>query len=253
MEKLHDLLFELSSNERINIVNALRNESLKLSTLSKKLGLTNPETLRQLRRLSDIGLVLKDSSGFYDVSPYGCLVLKLLEGVEFLAKNQVYFSTYETSFIPYEYINRFGELLSSSTEYEPFKVLEKTNQILKEAEEFAWVISNQNLTLYLPTLRGKLESGLEFRLILPEGSYLSEEEALIPSKTPGMHKRTLSDIRIRLVVTDKYAGFSLPDRENMVDYRAIMSDDPQFYKWCKDLFLYYWEKSRPHIPYFKKN
>ena len=67
-----------------------------------------------------------------------------------------------------------------------------------------------------------------------------------------MHKRILSDIHIRLVVTDKYAGFNLPDRENMTDYRAIMSDAPQFYKWCKDLFLYYWEKSKPHIPYYAR-
>jgi len=230
-------------------MNVLQTDSLKLSTLSKKLGLTNPETLRQLRRLSDIGLVLKDSSGFYEVSPYGCLVLKLLEGVEFVAKNQDFFSNYDTRFIPSEYINRFGELLSSSIGYEPFKVLEKTNQVLIEAEEFAWIISNQNLTLYLPTFREKFKSGFELRLILPKGSYLPEEEALIPSKTPGMHKRILSDIHIRLVVTDKYAGFSLPDRENLTDYRAIMGDDPTFYKWCKDLFLYYWEKSKPHIPY----
>ena len=252
MEYLQELLFELSSSERINLMNMLRNESLKLSTLSKKLRLTNPETLRQLRRLSDVGLVLKEPSGLYMVSPYGVLVLKLLEGVMFLAKNQEFFSSYDTSFIPPEYINRFGELLSSSIGYEPFKVLEKTQQVLKQAEEYAWIISNQNFTLYLPTMKEKLETGLDFRLILPEGSYPSETQALIPSNTPGMHKRTLPEIHIRLVVTDKYAGFGLPDRENMIDYRAIIGDDPLFYNWCKELFLFYWEKSRPHIPYFEK-
>jgi len=249
VEHLQELLFELSSNERLVIMNILQKESLKLSTLSKKLGLTNPETLRQLRRLMEVGLVLKEPSGLYEVSQYGCLVLKLLEGVEFLAKNRDVFSNYDTSFIPSEYINRFGELLSSSSGYEPFKMLEKTNQVLKEAEEFAWIISNQNLTLYLPTFRQKLDSGFEFRLILPEGSYPPESQVLIPSNTSGMYKRTLSDIRIRLVVTDKYAGFSLPDRENMTDYRAIMGDDPTLHNWCKNLFLYYWEKSKPHIPY----
>lgn len=253
MEYLQELLFELSSSERIGIMMLLRSESLKLSDLSKKQGLTNPETLRQLRRLCEVGLVQKESSGLYELSPYGKLVLLQLGGVEFLAKNRDFFSSYDTSFIPYEYINRFGELLSSSIGYEPFKVLEKTNQVLKEAEEFAWIISNQNLTLYLPTMREKLKSGFEFRLILPEGSYLPEDEALIPSNTPGMHKRILPEIHIRLVVTDKYAGFSLPDRENMTDYRAIMGDDPMFHNWCKNLFIHYWEKSKSHIPYFKKN
>jgi len=250
VEKFQDLLFELSSSERMGIMRALQDESLKLSVLSKKQGLTNPEALRQVRRLCDVGLVQREPSGLYVISPYGMLVLSLLEGLEFVARNREYFSHYDTSFLPYEYINRFSELSSSSIGAEPYKVLEKTQEILKEAEEFVWIISNQNFALYLPTMMEKLESGIEFRLIFPEGMYPPERFALIPSNTPGMHKRVLSMVNVRLVVTDKYAGFGLPLRENMTDYRAIMGDDPRFYKWCKDLFQYYWDSSKPHIPYF---
>jgi predicted transcriptional regulator len=252
VEKLQELLFELSSSERMGIMRLLQDESLKLSDLSKKRRLTNPEALRQLRRLCDVGLVQREPSGLYMISHYGELVLSLLEGVDFVARNQDYFSKYDTSFLPYEYINRFGELLSSSIGAEPFKVLEKTQNVLKEAKEFVWIISNQNFALYLPTMMEKLESGIDFRLIFPESVYPPESRALIPSNTPGMHKRILSEVNVRLVVTDKYSGFGLPLRENMTDYRAIMGDDSRFHKWCKDLFTYYWEKSRPHIPYREK-
>lgn len=252
MEQLKELLFELSSKERMDLMLMLQDERLKLSVISKKLELTNPETLRQLRRLCDVGLVQRKPNGLYELSPYGRLVLLQLGGVEFLAKNQDFFSKYDTSFIPYEFINRFGELSSGSIGYEPLKVLEDTQKRLKEAEKFVWIASNQNFALYLSTMKEKLELDFDFRLILPEGSYPPESKALIPSNYPGMHKNVLPEIHIRLVVTDKYAGFGLPLRENMTDYRAIMGDDPMFYKWCKDLFIYYWEKSRPHIPYFDK-
>jgi predicted transcriptional regulator len=249
VEKLQVLLFELSSSERMSIMRVLQDESLKLSNLAKNQGLTNPEALRQVRRLCDVGLVQREPSGLYMISHYGMLVLSMLEGLEFVARNQDYFSQYDTSFLPYEYINRFGELSSSSIGAEPFKVLEKTQEVLKEAEEFVWIMSNQNFALYLPTMMEKLESGIEFRLVFPEEVYPPEHSSLIPSNTQGMHKRVLSEVNVRLVVTDKYAGFGLPLRENMTDYRAIMGDDPRFYKWCKDLFQYYWEKARPHIPY----
>jgi predicted transcriptional regulator len=252
MEQLQELLFELSSKERMDLMLRLRDENLKLSELSKKQGLTNPETLRQLRRLCDVGLVQRKSNGLYEITPYGGLLLSQLKGVEFLAKNRDFFSRYDTSFIPYEYRNRFGELLSGTVRNEPLKVLEETQMRLKEAEEFVWIVSNQNFALYKSTMDEKLKSDFDFRLILPKEAYPSEDEALIPSDTPGMHKNVLPEIHIRLVVTDKYAGFGIPLRENKIDYRGIMGSDPVFYKWCKDLFIYYWEKSSPHVPYFMK-
>jgi predicted transcriptional regulator len=58
-------------------------------------------------------------------------------------------------------------------------------------------------------------------------------------------------VGIRVVVTEKHAGFSLPLRSNRANYRAFNGDaDPKFYKWCKDLYLYYWEKAKPVTPKF---
>lgn len=53
MENLCGLLFELSSAERMNMLNSLRNERLKLSHLAKRLDMTVTETSRHLQRLSD--------------------------------------------------------------------------------------------------------------------------------------------------------------------------------------------------------
>jgi DNA-binding MarR family transcriptional regulator len=51
VKRLQDLLFELSSGERMTIMYELKRQESKLSSLSRKLNLTTPEASRNLRRL----------------------------------------------------------------------------------------------------------------------------------------------------------------------------------------------------------
>jgi predicted transcriptional regulator len=69
METLCGLLFELSSTERLNILLELQGKEHKLSQLSKDLDLTVSETSRHFQRLSEVGLVQKESDGLYKVTP----------------------------------------------------------------------------------------------------------------------------------------------------------------------------------------
>ncbi len=75
IDRLHKLLFELSSVERIKIMLELREGRLKLSHLSRKLDLTVTEASRHLERLAQAKLVQKDSCGYFGVAPFGTLVL----------------------------------------------------------------------------------------------------------------------------------------------------------------------------------
>ena len=63
VEKMHKLLFELSSAERIKIMLELQKGKLKLSNLSRKLDLTVTEASRHLQRLSEAKLIQKDTDG----------------------------------------------------------------------------------------------------------------------------------------------------------------------------------------------
>ena len=46
-----------------------------------------------------------------------------------------------------------------------------------------------------------------------------------------------------LVVTEKAARFVLPNSAGRFEY-GFNGTDPKFHKWCKDLFLHYWEKGK---------
>jgi len=68
MERLCDLLFELSNEDRLNIMNLLMDEPLILSHISKRLGFSVQETSRNISRLTDTGLITRDAEGLYNVT-----------------------------------------------------------------------------------------------------------------------------------------------------------------------------------------
>ena len=94
MKRLQNILFELSSEERMSLMLELQKHKSKLSPISRKLDLTVAETSRHLQRLSEAGLVQKDVNGIYAVAPFGALVLSLLSSLGFVSKHRVRIFSY---------------------------------------------------------------------------------------------------------------------------------------------------------------
>ena len=78
MKRLHKLLFELASAERMNIMLELKKEKLKLSHVSRKIDLTVTEASRHLQRLNESKLIQKDIDGYFALTSFGDLALFLL-------------------------------------------------------------------------------------------------------------------------------------------------------------------------------
>lgn len=226
----------------------LQRQTSRLSNLSRKLRLTTPEASRHLQRLSEAGLIKRDADGLYGLTPFGTLVMSQLSGLDFAAKNRVYFMEYDTSCLPYDFISRIGELSEGKFLGETFRVLEESQRRFREAEEFIWVLSDRNLALLTPVLVEKMESSIDLRFILPsDNAFPPDSVAPLPSTMPGVQKRVLPRVDLTLAVTEKHAGFGLPLPGGKLDYRSFIGDDSKFHKWCKDLFMYYWEKAKPFV------
>ena len=245
MEKLHKLLFELSSAERINIMLELQKNNLRLSQLSKKLDLTVTEASRHLQRLNEAKLIQKNSDGYFELTQFGTLSLFLLSGLDFVSKHKKYFLEYDLSGIPPQFIDMIGELGQGTYASEIIKNLEEGESRIRDAKEFTWILSDQVLTSVIPTLAEKLKGPFDLRIVLPEGMFPPESKSQLPSKTPGIQKRVLSRVDVLIVLTEKYAVFCLPNESGRIDYTGFSGEDPKFHKWCKELFLYYWEKAKP--------
>ena len=248
MDRLHKLLFELSSVERIIIITELQKGGLKLSQLSRKLDLTLTETSRHLERLCGAKLVQKHADGRFGLAPFGALALTLLSSLGFASKHPEYFTEYDASRLPLEFVERIGELEGSVYEAGALKNLEEGVKRIQEAREFVWILSDEVLSSSIPPLTEKVKRAFELRIILPEGKFPPESQSRLPLTTLRIQKRTISQVAPLIVLTEKAAIFCLPTQHGKIDYTGFTGTDFKFHKWCKDLFQHYWEKSKPIPP-----
>ena len=93
-------------------------------------------------------------------------------------------------------------------------------------------------------LAKKVKEPFDLRIILPEGKFPPENKSQLPSAM-GVQKRVLPKADVLIVLTEKYAVFCLQNRTGKIDYTGFSGTDERFHKWCKDLFLHYWEKAKP--------
>jgi predicted transcriptional regulator len=239
METFCDLLFELSSVERMNMMLALRAEKMKMSHLAQRLDITVTETSRHLQRLSDAGLVARDLDGSFRLTPFGELAQLLLWSLEFVSDKQQYFNTHSLLNIPLNFINRLGEFSSSRYEGDTVKVFDHARVLLLGAEEYIWVQSYQHLLWNTPIVVDKIRSGVDFRLILPKDVEPSPDYTPDPSML--IRTRFMDRVDLRIALTEKEASVSFPHMDGSVDYAAFIGDDPAFLSWCRDLFIQNWE------------
>jgi predicted transcriptional regulator len=235
MENLCDLLFELSSSERMNIMQILLQESLKLSHVSQRLGMTVTETSRHLQRLSEVQLVQKEVDGRFSPTKYGELAIMLLSDLKFISDNRRYFLEHDVSDLPYEFSNRIGELVSSTYEIDAVRLIARVFSIIEEADEYIWAKSYQFSPNMVPLVQTKVENGVDFRGIYPT-------DIDIPPDLEH-HIHFLDKIEIRLLITDKEAMAGFKHRSERPRYTGFFSKDSKFRKWCRDVYQYYWQQS----------
>lgn len=250
MENIGSLFFELSNDERMMILNNLSKETLKLSHLVKKQNMTPTEASRHLQRLTDIDLISKDSDNFYTITPYGKLVLFIIPSLGFVFENRKYFKEHDTSVLPPEFIARFGELSEYTFNMDTISNFAHHEQILREAEEFCWTAADQFHWSAPPIVTERAKLGIDFRSVLPEN--------IIPpvgfKPAEGVKRRVYPNLNVSVIASDKEAVFGLPYLNGRMDYAQFFSKDPSFIKWCKDLFVFFWDRSKPMIsPFHSKN
>jgi DNA-binding transcriptional ArsR family regulator len=76
LERLCDVTFELSNEDRLRILQELEGEAMIVTGLSNRLGLTNQEVSRHLSRLGDVGLTTKAPDSQYSLASFGRLMLR---------------------------------------------------------------------------------------------------------------------------------------------------------------------------------
>lgn len=257
MEALCDLLFELSNEDRLQILYELEKENLKLSHIAKKLDFTVQETTRNLARLVEAKMAIRTPNGAYEITSYGHQAIRLLDGYKFLSKHSDYFVNHSLTELPHKFLTRMGEL----NECKPVKRLMDTfgiiEKILREAEDYYLYITNETLSTasgYQLSIRA-LDNGVRGKGIKPTGF---ERSRIISDNIPeeiwkelgsykangSLENKYLERIDIGLFMSEKEVLFDFPDNAGNFDYIGFTSTDEKAVEWCKDVFDYYWERAR---------
>ena len=246
-DHFHDILFELSNQDRYNILQALREENYNVTNMARHLSITTQEASRHLTRLVDTGLIEKTISGEYDLTSYGRLILDQSSGVLFATLNMGYFKNHKTDDLPVKFVSRLTELNNSRLVTDVMVTFANIERIIDEASEYIWRLTDRYNMMSLPKLEEATNRGVNFRLMQSRdfkyppdwpGPGVVLKEARLSGR---FEVRTSYEANIFIAMNEKeVAILAFPMENNMYDYRGFSSTDPRFLDWCSDIFEYYW-------------
>jgi len=258
MERLCDLYFELSNEERLKILHHLREKNMNITSLAQKIETTTQECSRHVSRLTEFNLIKKNADRTYSITHYGNLTLRLVSGHQFASIHQEYFNTHSLDDLPSRFVSRIHELDQSRFTQDLWVTFSLLENLFKEAEEYIWMIHDQYLLSILPLGVKALKRGSKFKSIDPMNKaenrkldperpdYLKEEDEkyLLESwKEGNLELRFSETINVFLYITEKKAIVAFPLLDGSFDYTGFVTDHPDGLRLCRDIFEYYWSLS----------
>lgn len=254
MGDMYDLFFELSNEGRMAILFKLLEGDMKLSQISKELDLPVQEISRQLSRMDKQELVQKTSEGSYMITPYARQVIRFVPSMEFLSNNAEYLITHSLDGLPTEYLMRIGEVTNSRYEKDVMKMFHRSEQMIQEAEEYIWIMSDQILMSSMKYTEVAVEKGLDHKFIGPRDIEPPKEfyteavkRGLIGMEGKAQHK-FLDKVTVMITVTEKEAQFLFQSLDGSFDYAGFNTTDPTALEWCKELYQYFWDSTDITVP-----
>jgi len=255
MEKVCNLFFELSNEDRLRIMLKLEKEPLKLTNVSKKLDLTSSESHRQLSRLLEMKLVVKNVEGFFSLTPFGKQSLNWIPGYTFISDKSEYFQYHTLSNLPNDLLLRLGDLSGCKFSNDALVSVSNIETMIREAEEFIHTIHDQFLLSAYPLASEAVERGVQIKSIDPvvyrpslqiKGEVSAEDQkTLSQAQEAGrLINRKMEQFDVFLWMSEKeVAILSFPRVDGTFDYLGFTSKDDRALNWCNDLFKYYWERA----------
>ena len=237
------MFFELASEIRLDILQELKNENLKMQEIARRIDVTATEAFRQLERLSNALLVQKQPDGTFALAEYGKLVFQLSSSLEFTSKHKEYFSTHDVTRFPIQFVNRLGELSQAKLIIDTIETLNKAQRAFMEAEEYGWGMAEGTIPEQMEPIMDKIiQKGVKLRFVIPETRLPTNTSPLQPMKN--VEIRGLLDLPAIVVLTEKEGAVCFRQVGGRMDYAGFFGKHPTFLNWVKDLFQYYWEKGK---------
>ncbi len=255
VERLCELLFEVSNEDRLRILIRLGEGPLNVTGLSRELGVTTQEASRHLSRLGETGLTAKDSEGLHRITPYGALTLVQVQDLDFTSRHREYFRTHVLSRIPGDFVSRMGELVDSRYLNDVMVTVHTIEKVLREAEEYLLNINTPYIASTFPLIGEAYERGVEGRFIhtkdfgphpAMEEQYKRGRDELMDKLLDLLEERLVEEMDLVLYMSEKeVAILAFPLEDGSFDFHGFSSEDRRTHRWCRELFEHFWERAEP--------
>ena len=253
MHELCSLLFELSNEDRLNILYELKNNPMKLSRVSERFNFTVPETARNMARLTEAFLISKNAEGYFHLTPIGEAALQFIPSFEFISEHKKYFKTHRISTLPPEYAANIGALRKSEFVNEVTATFFNIEKTVREAKEYLWIIVDQILASALPLFADATTRGVEIRKLMPRNATIPSSIMTLANdpaferaaRAKLLESRYLDELDVFIIMSEKeIAAISFKNTEGFFDYGSFKTNNEVALNWTKSLFLHYWEKAK---------
>jgi predicted transcriptional regulator len=239
------LFFNLSSKSRLDILQNIQNDTLRMNEIARKTDITATEASRQIQRLVEELIIQKQPDSAYILTNYGRLVLHFLPSLEFIFKHKQYFSIHDIWKLPYHFINRIGELSQGNLCTQVAETVNRIENMMKASNEYVWVLTDQAMITHSDAMNERISKGVKFRSLIHE-KLIDSPQVRVFGKN--VERRLISSIPALVVVTEKEAFFSLLSMDGKIDPSGFFGGDPIFMKWVTDLYLHYWDQTDRQYP-----
>lgn len=255
------IFFELGSTQRIAILYKIAEVKCNLARLSKDLGCTMPEIRRNIIRLTNNGLVDRESNGTFFLTTFGKTILDQIPTLDFLSRNKDYFSDHTFSALPSKFMRRIGSLSNSQLISGLVSVDERLNDIYDRSKEYVYAMIPEVPIDLIESIVARLKKveNKNFRF-----NYILHTHAMVPKrrkqllealgfdellKNGTVERKMVNSLLIGVVLNNEQACVMFPriqkNNKIQIDMNSMFyGDDPDFHEWCLDYYRYIWHNAR---------
>jgi predicted transcriptional regulator len=251
-EILSDLLFEISNEDRYNILRIVQTINSNLTYISTNLGLHLSETRRHLARLTQVGLIQRNPNGTYTLTNYGNQIMAQIENIQFFTENKTYFETHKIGKIPQEFQLRLSNLSENEYIDNILNFIRNIEQLITNANEEIWMLVDQFPLHFLQFIIEAIERGVTFKILesstrtiyanLDELASNDNKGLLQMQIASNVERGIVNDLDSFMIVSENECLLAFPSLNGEIDFRGFKLVKDEAKKWCKDLFNYYWNR-----------
>ncbi len=240
------LFSELASETRLGILQALGERPMKFTEISTDFDITSPEVSRQLNRLSTNGLIEKKLDGLYNLTPIGKMTLSCISDLFFISEKSEYFSNHDPLLIPPHLLKNIESLSGGEILTGTFEILDAVDKQFDDISEYFYYVTNDFPRHFIERSEKRIEDGVDFKILLPESLLSNLYPSFSDTIKDNVKFRVQSEVNILVDANDKFSRIALAGTDGSLDHETtIFGSDPKFKTWCKELFDYLWEESKP--------